>query len=119
MQNIKPFLYIGILVLALGVFLRIFSSFFILSLFFIIAGALMKITYIFAIYKRGEYKPGSELLLLGIGLSVFFTGVYFKYHFLPFHHAYLLATGGIFKMVFIFMFIQKTRKSATKVLIQP
>lgn len=84
----------------------------------IFSGAIMKISYIYIKYKRGEYKPGKELILLYVGLTLFFTGIFFKYHESPLHPAYFLASGGLLKLSFIIQFIRKTRKPISKVTLQ-
>ena len=50
----------------------------VLGLILIITGVTIKVIYILAKFKSGEYKPGKELLFLVAGLILFFTGLYLK-----------------------------------------
>ena len=57
--------------------------------------------------RNGDYRPGKELIVLAIGLLLFFIGLYFgdvvSIYTKP---IYLIAFGIILKILFILKFIQ-------------
>lgn len=104
-------LYLGIVLLTLGIVLRSSGKFDPYALIILLTGVAFKAGYIVGKIKTGEYKPGTEVYLLLIGLILFLTGVYFKSHPRELHHAFLMAPGIAFKVSFILIFIVKLRKA--------
>lgn len=103
-------LYLGIVLLTLGIILKSNGLISPYALIILLSGVAFKIVYIISKIVSGEYKPGNELILLMLGLTLFLTGVYFKSHPRELHHAFLMAPGIALKLSFIFIFILKIRK---------
>lgn len=104
-------LFTGLTLLLTGVIFRISSSENIVGLTLILTGVVLKTMYIIAKAQNGEYRPGLELIILFLGLSLFLTGIYLKYHNPVFSPFLLIIPGLSFKFIFIFVFIRKTKKS--------
>ncbi|HKK09820.1 MAG TPA: hypothetical protein VJ939_03240 [Bacteroidales bacterium] len=106
-------LYAGILLLAGGIVLKSVTEVSLLAMSLIGTGVLAKITYVFLKIKSGEYKPGSEAILLIGGLLLFFSGIYLRAEaFDNFNPAYLIFTGIAMKVTFIILFIIKIRQKS-------
>jgi uncharacterized membrane protein len=103
----KVFLFIGIILLVVGIILINKVEMDMLGLVAIVTGVTIKIIYIFAKVKSGEYKPGKELMLLVIGLLLFLTGLYLQgINQTLIKPIYLITFGIILKILFIIKFIQ-------------
>jgi hypothetical protein len=103
----KAFLFIGIILLVVGIILINKVEMDMLGLVAIVTGVTIKIIYIFAKVKSGEYKPGKELMLLVIGLLLFLTGLYLQgINQTLIKPIYLITFGIILKILFIIKFIQ-------------
>ena len=102
-------LFAGIILLILGIIIRKTTGLAAEGLVMIISGVLFKTYYIISKVRSGAYKPGYELAFLFIGLILFLAGLYIKNHHPPFNPALLIAPGLSLKVVFIILFIQKTR----------
>lgn len=106
----KKLLFIGIALLLVGIVLRKLTQIEILGLILIITGVTCKTIYIIAKARSGEYKPGNELFILGLGLLLFFTGLSFRNVDQPIiEPVYLIALGISLKVIFIIMFIRNVR----------
>ena len=102
----KKILFLGIILLVIGILLKKTFLMEVLGLRLIITGVILKVLYIFAKYKSGEYKPGKELLFLVAGLILFFTGLYLKkINQNLIEPIYLIAFGLSLKIIFIIKFI--------------
>lgn len=104
-------LYLGIVLLTLGIILKTTGNFNPYALIILLSGVAFKISYIVINIANGKYKPGKEMLLLVVGLSLFLTGVYFKANPRELHHAFLMAPGIALKVGFILVFILKMRRT--------
>jgi len=104
-------LFTGIILLTTGIVLRKATDLATPGLALIIVGALFKVFYIIDKTRRGEYKPGYEILFLIIGLSMFLTGIYLRANGAPFNPVFLIAPGIALKVLFVVMFIVKSRKT--------
>jgi len=83
-----------------------------LGLILIITGITLKVIYILAKVKSGEYKPGKELLFLVVGLILFFTGLYLKNsNQSMIDPIYLIVSGLTLKVIFIIKFILIVRSN--------
>lgn len=102
-------LFLGIILLSAGIILRKATEFEITGLAVILIGVLFKTYYIISKARSGEYKPGYELVFLFVGLIMFLTGLYLRSQEPPFNPAYLIFSGISLKVVFIILFIIKTR----------
>lgn len=106
----KYLLYIGLIFLATGILLRAIDQLEYLGLFLITIGAICKLIYIVTKIKSGEYKPGIELYGLGLGLFLFFIGLYFlDSGHLFLNPVYFIVLGITLKTIFIIRFIQIIR----------
>ena len=101
----KWILFAGITLLTLGIVLKQFNEIGIEPILLISVGVLFKIYYIIQKARSGEYKPGVELVFLGIGLLLFLVGTYIKNHEPTFNPAFLIVPGILFKITFIVMVI--------------
>ena len=82
------------------------------GLILILIGVLCKTVYIIAKARSGEYKPGNELIFLGVGLVLFLSGLYIR--FLEqdlINPSYLIVSGISLKIIFIIRFIQIVRSA--------
>jgi hypothetical protein len=104
-------LFAGIILLIVGIIIRKTTGFAIEGLAMIIAGVLLKTYYIISKARSGEYKPGYELWFLFIGLAMFLSGLYLRSNEPPFNPAFLIFPGLSLKVVFIILFIVKSKKS--------
>jgi threonine/homoserine efflux transporter RhtA len=111
----KALLFIGILLLILGIIIRKMTSLEVLGLIFILTGVLCKTVYIIAKARSGEYQPGKELIFLGVGLVFFLSGLYLRnldQNLID--PSYLIVFGIALKIFFIIRFIQILRKEKIK-----
>ena len=106
-------LFVGIILLVAGIIIRKSTELNVDGLVMILTGVLLKTYYIISKVRSGEYKPGYELIFLFVGLTMFLTGLYLKSHSPLFNPLYLIAPGIMLKVLFIILFIIKTR-SKTK-----
>ena len=102
-------LFAGILLLILGIILRKTTDLISEGLILIIVGVAFKTYYIISKARSGEYKPGYELIFLFVGLVMFMSGLYLRSHEPPFSPALLIVPGISLKVLFIVLFIIKTR----------
>lgn len=111
-MKLKGILFTGIILLVAGIILKKSTQLDILGLSLIIAGAILKTTYIIVKIKSGTYKPGKELFLLVAGLLIFFTGLYLRNVYAPpIKPIYLIVLGISLKISFIIGFILKVRSN--------
>lgn len=105
----KPYLYIGIALLFIGILFRKATSYEGFGLFLILLGVILKTIYIVSGIKSGVYKPGGELYFLFVGLFCFLSGLYLRTvssHFYPYA---MIVLGLLLKAIFIVRFIMITR----------
>lgn len=106
----KYLLFTGILLLVIGILIRTITQIDTLGVILIISGILCKLIYIINKARNGDYRPGKELIVLAIGLLLFFIGLYFgeivSIYTKP---IYLIVFGIILKTLFIIKFIQIVR----------
>lgn len=109
-MKLKYLLFAGIISLSIGILIRTLSKLEYIGLSLIIIGVLGKLIYIIIKVKNGEYKPGIELFGLGLGLLLFFVGLYYldpEHLFLK--PIYFIVIGITLKIIFIVRFIQIIR----------
>src|SRR5210317_689456 len=100
-MKLKRILFAGIILLIVGIVLRKTTPMETLGLVSIITGVAMKTFYIVIKIKQGDYKPGKELILLIVGLLLFFTGLRFRTLNQPLvEPIYLIVTGITLKVGF-------------------
>jgi drug/metabolite transporter (DMT)-like permease len=114
MENFKSkkILFLGIILLVVGIILKKIILLDILGLILIITGVCLKAIYIVAKVKSGEYQPGKELIYLVVGLILFFIGLYLKNKEQTIINPIVLIILGLaFKVIFIIKFIIKVRSN--------
>ena len=109
----KSILFLGIILLVVGILVRKLSAYPSLGLLILLTGVGLKTYYIIAKVKTGEYKPGKELWFLFVGLCLFLSGLYLRGKDLFIDPSFLIVLGIGLKVVFIIRFIQKVRRSST------
>ncbi len=110
----KSLLFVGIILLVVGILIRKLTSQDVLGLLMIIAGVICKTVYIVAKARSGEYQPGKELIFLGLGLVLFLSGLYLRKHDQNLSYPlYMIVVGLMLKIVFIVRFIQIVKKSGS------
>ena len=108
----KSLLFIGIILLVVGILLKKMTQMDAIGLASIIAGVTCKSIYIVTKARTGEYKPGKELVVLAVGLLLFFTGLYLRgIEQNLIKPIYLIVLGITLKIIFIIKFIQIIRSS--------
>ncbi len=106
----KYLLFTGIITLTTGIFLRATDQLEYLGLTLIAIGVLCKLLYILIKVKNGDYKPGSELLVLGLGLLLLFTGLYgLDPENIYLKPVYFIVLGISLKIIFVVWFIRIIR----------
>ena len=113
----KSLLFTGIILLIIGILLRKMTQMDVIGLAAIITGVTCKLVYIVLKASSGEYKPGTELFILALGLLFFFTGLYLRgVEQNLIKPIYLIVLGITLKIVFIIKFIQIIRSNKNRVL---
>jgi len=107
-RKLKRLIYVGIILLSIGLALRYFSEYQILATLLIAGGILGKVAYLLIRLKSKFYKPGIELLFLITGLALFFLGLYLKSANGNHLYIYFMLSGILLKVVFVIKFIKKT-----------
>ena len=113
----KSVLFTGIILLVVGILLRKMTQMDVVGLAAIITGVTCKLIYIVLKARNGEYKPGTELFILAVGLLLFFTGLYLRgVEQNLIKPIYLIVSGITLKIIFIIKFIQIIRLNKNRVL---
>ena len=108
----KSLLFVGIVLLVVGILIRKLTGLDVFGLLMIITGVICKTVYIVAKARSGEYKPGKELIFLGLGLLLFLSGLYLRsIEQEIINPTYLIVAGLSLKIVFIIRFIQIVRRT--------
>jgi drug/metabolite transporter (DMT)-like permease len=107
----KKLLFLGIALLIVGIVFRKFTDLNGMGLLLILAGVACKTVYIIAKTKSGEYNPGRELVLLFLGLFLFLTGLILNANNPGLFSGLLIGVGLSLKVIFILIFIRKTRSN--------
>ena len=102
-------LFSGLALLTAGIIFKLIFENSVFPVILIIAGIIFKIFFIINKIIKARYKPGYELVLLAIGLAFFISGMYLKNPFINIEPVYLKIVGLLFKVMFIILFIQKTK----------
>lgn len=98
-------LFLGLFLLTLGVVLKLFTEQDTLAIYLIILGALLKVAHIVGMVQEKSYQPGVELVVLGLGLSLFFFGLYICRN--ESMSLFFIIAGLVLKTVFVVQFIRK------------
>jgi hypothetical protein len=106
----KWLLFAGLTLLTIGIILKIVTAAVVFPVGLIITGILFKVYFVFRKMKTAKYRPGFEFILLIVGLGLFFSGIHLKNPFFFIEPVYLKIVGILFKIAFVFLFIQKTNK---------
>lgn len=102
-------LFAGLALLTAGIIFRIIFDTAPFSTILIGAGIFLKVYFVFNRIKSTKYRPGVELLFLILGLTLFFSGMYLDKSFTVIEPVILKVTGIILKVIFVLLFIQKTK----------
>ena len=106
----KGLLFVGIVLLVIGIVIKKSTPMNTLGLVLIITGVTFKTIYIILKARSGEYKPGKELVFLVAGLLFFFTGLYLqKINQSLIDPNYFIFFGLTLKVIFIIRFIKIVR----------
>ncbi len=108
-MNNKVLLFAGIFLLTVGILLRIFTDYSSFAIILIGLGGFSKVTYLILRVKQGNYKPGYEIVLLIIGLIVFFTGIYLRNQSNAINPWLFMGPGILLKVGFVVLFVQKLK----------
>lgn len=111
----KYFLYIGILLLLVGILLRYFSPYVEVGLGLVLIGVILKLSYLSLAMLRRKYKPRAEILLLVLGLGFLFLGLWHKLNVSELVGYGMIVIAVVLKLIFISLFIRKTRQSKPNV----
>jgi energy-coupling factor transporter transmembrane protein EcfT len=103
----KWLLFLGLLILTVGVVLRSTTDLYAWSLFLIVSGVVLKVFYLIKKSRGSAYRPGFEIVILIAGLLLFFTGLYFKKNGADFNPYWLMGPGIGLKIAFVMIFIRK------------
>ena len=107
----KKLLFLGIVLLVIGIIFRKLTELTGLGLFLILTGVACKTIYIIAKAKSGEYRPGRELIWLFLGLLMFLTGLVLNAKNPGLLSGLLIGVGLSLKVIFILIFIKKIRSN--------
>ncbi len=100
-------IFVGLVLLLGGLLLKPLTESAI-PLIMIMTGGTLKLIYVMISFLNKTYRPGKELLLLLMGLTVFFTGVYLKRQGFE-GWLVIEASGILMKVTFVLLFIKKLR----------
>lgn len=98
-------LILGLLLLISGIILKLLSDYDQLAILLIVLGASLKVAHIIGIIISKSYRPGWELLILVLGLSFFFFGLYICQR--ESLAQVFIITGLVLKTIFVVWFIRK------------
>ena len=105
----KKVLFLGIILLIIGIIVRKIEDYHFFGLALIMFGVLLKTLYIVAKARSGEYKPGKELLFLFLGLALLFIGIYFRSHRPGIAGPILMVLGIALKIIYIVLFVRNVK----------
>jgi hypothetical protein len=111
-MNMKLVLYLGIVLLVLGILSQIYSLLEGIGLYLIIGGVLCKLAFIIGVILLGKYRIGKEFIFLLAGLVLFFIGKSDLEN--PLLSYTLIITGISLKIVFVILFIRKLKAGNKK-----
>lgn len=101
-------LILGLIILILGIVLKLLTEHDVLAIILIIIGAFLKTMHVIDIIKNKSYQAGFEILVLVIGLSLFFFGLYICQ--IESLAQLFIISGLILKTIFVVWFIRKLNK---------
>ena len=101
-------LILGLIILISGIVLKLLSDHDVLAIILIIIGALLKTSHIIGIIRNKSYQAGIEILVLVIGLSLFFFGLYVCQ--IESLAQLFIISGLVLKTIFVVWFIRKLNK---------
>lgn len=110
MQRIKLLLYAGLVFIVAGLILRFLMNGSGLGNVLVSVGGSLKLVYVFLIMKFGGYKPGIELLYLGLGVTIVIVGSWLRKNMYDTFLALSFTVSGVvLKAFFVYVFIRKMR----------
>ena len=114
-MKVKGILYIGILLLVVGLWFRYLTPYTTAGLSLVIVGVILKLSYILQTMRSGQYKPQAEIFLLFSGLLLLFLGLWHKLNISEVVGYGMITVALVLKFLFLFLFIRKVRLNRTKV----
>ncbi|MDA3930878.1 MAG: hypothetical protein PF541_18160 [Prolixibacteraceae bacterium] len=102
-------IFVGVILVTIGIILKYTINFNPWSLLILLTGVAFKIVYITSKIITKEYKPGFEIALLLIGLTFFMGGIVLHKNELIENPAVLKIIGISLKVLFVLIFIKKSR----------
>lgn len=107
-MNIRLLLYLGIVLLVLGIFSINISQLEGIGIYLIVGGVLCKLAFIISVIQSGRYRVGMEIVFLLVGLILFLIGKSDLVN--PLLSSIFIITGISLKIVFVLLFIRKLKK---------
>jgi len=107
MMQTKWKLILGLILIILGIILKTLSDFDQIAVVLIILGAGFKVAHILGIIKNKTYKPGWEIIILILGLMLFFFGLYVCQ--MEGISKLFIISGLVLKTIFVVLFVKKIK----------
>jgi len=114
-MNSKWIIFTGILLLTAGIALKITNNATALPLILILTGVAFKVAYIIIKIITKEYQPGYEFIFLGVGLALFLSGIFLHKAALIENPTLLKISGISLKVIFILLFIRKSKTQSKQI----
>jgi uncharacterized membrane protein HdeD (DUF308 family) len=108
-MKLKVVLYIGILLLVVGLIFRYLTPYTSAGLSLVIIGVILKLSYILQTMRSGQYKPQAEIYLLLSGLLLLFLGLWHKLNVSEVVGYSMISAALVLKLLFLILFVRKTR----------
>ncbi|MFA8449913.1 MAG: hypothetical protein ACEPOW_04395 [Bacteroidales bacterium] len=106
----KILLFIGIVLLIAGIFIKRYTDLDVFAIILIALGAANKLAFIIRRKFERRYRPGYELLILAFGLAIFFSSDYINHPFVQEQKTIFRFIGIVLKITFIGLIIYKNRE---------
>ena len=113
-MKVKGILYIGIILLVVGLLFRYLTPYSTAGLSLVIVGVILKLSYILQTMRTGQYKPQSEIFLLLSGLLLLFLGLWHKLNINEVVGYGMITAALVLKLLFLLLFIGKVRHNKVK-----
>jgi len=101
-------LILGLILLISGIVLKLLTDLDQLAIILIVFGTILKVVHIAGIIKNKSYQAGWEILILVLGLSLFFFGLYVCQ--IESLAQLFIISGLVLKTIFVVWFIRKLNK---------
>lgn len=112
-MNAKYILYLGILLLLIGLFLRYLTPYTTFGVGLVFGGVILKLAYIGYTILRRQYQPKAEIFLLIGGLVFLFLGLWHKLNVSELVGYGMIILAIALKSIFIILFVRKMKMRKT------